>query len=271
MILTHRSLVLKVSLTIVMLWSATLSYIHAATVADIKPFRDGFVIAYSDGLLCFADMEGVTLDSVGLKTEIAGIDVRQDYVLAVSPDCMVLKVERSGRSNRLCRSQMRNSADRVVGIACSNDRTLILTAGGRILSTVDFEDFTTLDFNSTYSSYYDYTRFCAICASDNFFYIAGTYPSGMPAVFTSATGNIWSERTLSYTEGSRTMELELQPLCLAYDSRMDRFVLGCSEGYLFYMPGCSHCNGIERKSMEDIWALGYNSGLFLANFAVQNR
>jgi len=270
MILSHRSLFLKVSLAMVMLWSATLSYINAATpqVRDIKPFAQGFVVAYSDGLLCFTDMDGVTLDSVKLKREVAGIDVRDDYVIAVTPDCSVLKVERSGRSSRLCRSRIDNNTDRVVGIACSNEKTLILTAGGRILSTVDFEDFGTLDFNSTYSSYYDYTRFCAICASDNFFYLAGTYPDGMPAVFTSATGNIWSERTLTYTQGAQTLQLEQQPLCVAYDSRMDRFVLGCTDGYLFYMPGCSHCNSIERKSMEDIWALGYNSGLFLANFAL---
>lgn len=264
---------MKVSLTIALLWLAALSYIHAATpvIADIKPFQDGFAVAYTDGRICFTDIDGVIEEDVQLKCQVAGIDVRDDYVLAVSPDCEVFKAYRNGSGSRICRSQLRNSADRVVGIACSNDRTLILTAGGKILSTVDFKSFNTLDFNDTYSSYYDYTRFCAICASDNFFYIAGTYSSGMPAVFTSAAGNIWSERTLSYTQGTETLQLEQQPLGLAYDGRMDRFVLGCTDGWLFYMPGCSHCNGIERKSTEDITALGYNSGHFLANFAVQNR
>ena len=200
---------MKVSLTMALLWSATLFYVQAATpqVADIKPYKEGFVIAYSDGKLCFADIEGVVQDSVQLKTEVAGIDIREDYVLAVTPDCAVMKVQQNGRSSRLCRSQIRNGADRVVGIACSSDRTLILTVSGKILGTSDFESFSTLDFNSTYSSYYDYTRFCAICASDNYFYIAGVFSNGMPAVFTSAAGNIWSERTLSYTEGSRSSSL----------------------------------------------------------------
>lgn len=260
-----RNIIRKVSLTIVMLWSATLFHIHAATpqVADIKPFQDGFVIAYTDGKLCFTDIDGIALDSVQLKTEVAGIDVRDDYVLAVSPDCAVTKAYRNGRSSRLCRSQIRNNADRVAGIACSNDKTLILTVSGKILSTVDFDSFATLDFNSTYTSYYDYTRFCAICASDNFFYIAGTYTNGMPAVFTSATGNIWSERSLTYTKGAETLQLEQQPLGLAYDSRMDRFVMACTDGWLFYMPGCSHCNSIERKSDHDIIWVALNNGRFL--------
>ena len=257
-----RNIIMRVSLTMTLLWSATLFYVQAATpqVADIKPYKDGFVIAYSDGKLCFTDIDGIVLDSVQLKAELAGIDISEDYVLAVTPDCAVMKVQQNGRSSRLCRSQIRNGADRVVGIACSSDRTLILTANGKILGTSDFKSFSTLDFNSTYSSYYDYTCFCAICASDNYFYIAGAFSNGMPAVFTSAAGNIWSERTLSYTEGSRTLELEQQPLGLAYDSRMDRFVLGCTEGYFFYMPGCSHCNSIERKSTDDIKALAFNSG-----------
>ena len=260
-----RNIIRKVSLTIALLLSATLFHIHAATpkVADIKPFKEGFVIAYSDGKLYFTDINGVVMDSIQLKKEVSGIDVREDYVLAVSPDCAVIKAYRNGRISPLCRSQMRNSTDRAVGIACSNERTLILTVGGKILSTVDFDSFAKLDFNSTYGSYYDYTRFCAICASDNFFYIAGTCANGMPAVFTSATGNIWSERTLSYTQGSVTMELEQRPLGLAYDNRMDRFVMACTDGWLFYMPGCSHCNSIERKADHDITRVAFNNGKWL--------
>lgn len=241
---------MKVSLTMAMLWSATLFYIQTATaqVADIKPYQEGFVIAYSDGKLCFTDIDGTTLDSVQIKADVAGIDVRDDYVLAVSPDCTVMKVQRNGRTSRLCRSQIKNGADRVVGIACKGQKIFILTRSGTILSTDnDCKDFTALDFNGTYFLYYEHTLFRAICASAGSIFIAGVLDDGMPAVYTSSAGNIWSERTLTYTENGQTLQLELQPVRLSYDRSHDRFVMTCTDGYVFYMPGCSHCNSLTRE------------------------
>ena len=255
----------KLFLITLFMWSGTVSDIFALTpvTVDIKPYSDGFVMACADGLIRWTDIEGYSVDSVKLKTDIAGIDVREGSVLAVTPDCSILSVERGGKSRRMCRSQLKNKTDRVVGIACSRDKTLILTEGGVILSTVDFDSFSVMDFNGTYSHYYDFTLFCAISASDNFFYVAGTYSNGMPAVFTSATGNIWNERTLTYTDKGETLQLEYQPLSMAYDARMDRFVMGCTDGYLFYMPGCSHCNSIESKTHADITAVAFNEGYCL--------
>ena len=239
----------RLLLTAFIMWLGTVSgsFALAADIIDIKPFSDGWVKARTDGTLIWTDAYGNATDSTRLKIDIAGIEVRQDKVLAVSPDCMVYSVERSGRSRRLCRSQLRGGADRVVGIAASQDNILILTRGGVILSTVDFDTFRSMDFNGTYFLYYDETLFCSIAASDNSFFIAGTYPDGMPAVFTSATGTIWSERSLTYTEGGQTMQLDLQPVRLSYDRSHDRFVLNCADGWQFIMPGCSHCNSLTRE------------------------
>ena len=228
---------------------------------DIKPFDDGFVMAFDNGTLYWTDIEGNALDSVKLKIPIAGIEVRDGSVFVVSPDCIIMKVERNGKSSRLCRRQISTSYNHVTGIACSGDKTFILTEYGIILNTVDFKTFTSLDFNLTYTGYYDHIRFSAICASGNSIFIAGTYDNGMPAVFTSSAGNIWSERTLTYTERGETLSLEQQPLSMAYDSRMDRFVLGCTDGYLFYVPGCSHCNSLELKTIHDIHAVAFNAGV----------
>lgn len=239
----------RLLLTTMIMWlgAASGSFALAADIIDIKPFKDGLVKARTDGTLIWTDATGNAIDSTRLKMDIAGIEVLQDRVLAVSPYCMVYSVERSGRSRRLCRSQLRGGADRVVGIAATKDNILILTRGGVILSTIDFETFKSMDFNGTYFLYYEETFFCSIAASDNSFFIAGTYPDGMPAVFTSATGTIWSERSLTYTEGGQTLQLELQPVRLSYDRSHDRFVLICADGWQFIMPGCSHCNSLTRE------------------------
>ena len=253
---------LKLFPAVLLMWWGTVFSLFAATpqVVDIKPYNDGFVMACGNGMIYWTDIDGVHLDSLKIKTGIAGIEVVEGSVLAVSPDCMVMKVERNGRTSRLCRRQINGHSDNVVGIACSGGMTYILTEYGIIYNTTDFKLFTSFNFNSAYAGYYDHTRFSAICASDNSVFIAGTYDNGMPAVFTSTAGNIWSERTLTYTDRGETLSLEQQPLSMAYDSRMDRFVLSCTDGYLFYMPGCSHCNSIEHKAMLDIVAVGFNDG-----------
>lgn len=252
----------KLFLVTLYVWLGTVSASFALSpvVVDIKPFADGFVMARADGTLVWTDIDGIATDSVRIRMNLAGIEVREDKVLAVSPDCRIQSITRDGNIRQLCRRQINAGTDIVVGIACTKDNVLILTESGVILSTVDFDSFTSMDFNGTYASYYDETRFCAISASDNFYYIAGVSHNGMPAVFTSASGRIWSERTLSYTQGMETLQLEQQPLGLAYDSRLDRFVMACTDGYLFFMPGCSHCNTIERKSMRDINAVAFNGG-----------
>jgi len=74
---------------------------------------------------------------------------------------------------------------------------------------------------------------------------------------------IWSQRTLNYRANGMDQILEQQPLHVAYDAGMDRFVLGCTDGYLFYLPGCSHCNQIEKKADSDIHAVAFNFGVCL--------
>lgn len=250
----------------ILLWWGTVLSSFAANriIVDAKPFADGFVMASADGMIYWTDADGVALDSVRLKMDLAGIEVRDGRVLAVSPDCRIMSVERNGKSSRLCNRQITNNADKVVGMACSGKKIFVLTANGTILSSDDdCKSFTALDFNGTYFLYYEQTRFSAISASDNSIFIAGTHDDGTPAVFTSSAGNIWSERTLTYTESGQTLSLEHRPLSMVYDAHMDRFVMGCTDGYLFYLPGCSHCNALERKAETDIRAVAFNGNIFL--------
>ena len=135
---------------IVLLWWGTVFSSFAATpvIVDAKPFDDGFVIASADGKIYWTDPEGNPTDSVKLRTDIVGIEVRDGSVLTVSGDCMIMKVERNGKNSRLCSRQIANNADKVVGIACSGKKIFILTAYGTIFSTDDnCKSFTALDFN----------------------------------------------------------------------------------------------------------------------------
>ena len=118
---------LKLFPLVLMMWWGTVFSLSAAMpkVVDIKPYNDGFVKACGDGMIYWTDIDGVHIDSVKIKTDIAGIEVVEGSILAVSPNCMVMKVERNGKSSRLCRRQINGNSDKVVGVACSEGKMYV--------------------------------------------------------------------------------------------------------------------------------------------------
>ena len=164
--------------------------------------------------------------------------------IAVSSNGRLVLVNPGGRTKTLCRKlPVRDIAD----ITFYQGKLLLLSRQGVILTTSDYKSFQAFDFNSTYAGYYDYVIFTAIGASDKSICIAGEYSDGMPAVFESSTGTVWSERELSYRKDGETFFLQSKPINLEYDASHDRFIMTCADGVLFYMPGCSHCNSLTRE------------------------
>ncbi len=251
----------RLFLTMVLLWSGTVAAYAYSGIVSAKPYEDGFVMASESGIIYWTDIRGNVTDSVKTVTDIAGIDVRDGKVLAVSPESEVFEVDRGGKSRRLCGRQT-SGGWRAVGIACLKETVFILGDNGVILSTNDdCATFGLLDFNGIYQLYYFYNTFTDICASDYSVFIAGTDENGTPTVFTSASGNIWSPRSLSYKEGRENLVLRQRPLSLAYDERKDSFVMGCEDGYIFHMPGCTHCNSADVREGGDIRAIAFNNGI----------
>lgn len=149
-----------------------------------------------------------------------------------------------------CAAQTKNLSRKlpvkdIVGKTSYQGKQLLLSRQGVILTTSDYKTFQAFDFNSTYAGYYDYVRFTAISASEKSICIAGEYSNGMPAVFESSTGTVWSERELSYRKDGETLFLQSRPIALEYDAPNDRFIMTCADSSLFYMPNCSHCNSIQ--------------------------
>ena len=177
-----------------------------------------------------------------IKHEVRCQTVRGQEIIAACNDGRIISVTPGHRPKTLVRKA---PVGDIVSMTCYQDNVLLLNARGVIYFTTGFKSFSAFDFNSTYAGFYDYVDFTAICASPNSICLAGTYENGSPAVFESATGDVWSERELSYTKGGQTLMLLSQPTALEYDELQDRFVMRCADGSTFYMPGCSHCNSLD--------------------------
>lgn len=114
---------------------------------------------------------------------------------------------------------------------------LYSAAGGRWLE---------FDFKNYYRDYYDIETFTDICTGGGQVALCGVKSDGRPALFLSSGGNVWSERQLVYTApGGSVLELTEVPLSLSYDAQAQAFVMHCTHGAVFTIPGCSHCNALS--------------------------
>lgn len=163
-----------------------------------------------------------------------------------------------------CRTIRLDTRDNLVSIAASDPGIFAISAQGTIASSANGTSWSLLDFNSFYDGYYDRVIFTAIGASPEGVAATGSFTDGSPALFLSNQGTVWSERSLTYKDGARYVMLEATPLGISHDQNGDRWVMSCSEGTIFFIPGCSHCNSIEYRPAADIWQVAFNGPRYLA-------
>ena len=128
-----------------------------------------------------------------------------------------------------------------------------VTDAGEILRSADGAAWTVFDFNAAYEGYYPRMRFLAVAAGGGSVMVAGLDPDGHLAVYTSSRGTVWSERSLEYGTGGARQVLDVTPVSLSYDPVRDSFFLCGTQGTLFEMPGCSHCNRLTRYPADTLY------------------
>jgi len=143
---------------------------------------------------------------------------------------------------------------RLRALACARHVLWAVTDAGEIVHGDKASGWTVLDFNRQYDGYYPPMDFRAVAAGGGSIMVAGVRPDGTPAAFTSSRGTVWSERMLDYTELGQPCAFSAVPVALDYDSRQDRFFLLGSGGQALALPGCSHCNSLERYPADTLYA-----------------
>lgn len=135
---------------------------------------------------------------------------------------------------------------KIVSMSASDHICIAATADGQIYLSTDGLNWKMSDFNAKYAQYYGQITVRCVCASSDGLMMAGVGQKGQPVAFESTQGGVWSERELTYSSGGSIYTLKELPLDLSYDHDHSRFVLTCTDNVLFYLPGCSHCNSIQR-------------------------
>ena len=144
----------------------------------------------------------------------------------------------------------------IVSVSASFSDCYGVTNEGEIIHSKNGIDWNILNFNALYAGYYKPCNFTKVLVTDNRVAVAGVKNDGSPTLFFSSQGNVWTERTLNYTdEQGMSALLEFVPYDIFYDISKDQFLLACSKGKIMTIPSCSHCNKLFTVSTEDIMGI----------------
>lgn len=279
-----------------MTWAGTA---FSADFRDVKAFGDGFVAVSGNGDIVFTDANGNSLKTIHVdRLKANAVAVHGNVVYAAGKDGRMVSVT-DGKVRQIENSGPDINAMTIMGnrlfAACGQGKVLVmdlpggkprpvetgtgqnlidisaaagvcyaLTAQGLIMSSTDGRSWKRFDFNQNYADFYDSTTFTCICASDNSVYAAGVAENGYPRVYTSVKGMVWSQRGLSFTQDGLHQELDAMPLGMCYDAQADRYIMCCTDGVVFFMPGCTHCNSIEYRLAGDLESVAINGRSVIA-------
>ena len=226
----------------------------STAINDVYVFRDCLVAA-ADGFLAFYK-EG----------ELDILPVQGNAVtLTVFRDKLVVGMNNEGGAIILCFSDLNQTPEFIALPVTGSLKALSsnlqscygVTSNGEILKTTNLSDWDVLDFNSEYDGFYPRMSFSDIEMGLENLAVIGTTDTGVPAMFISSQGTVWSYRELSYSASRGSLNLEEEPLSVVYDYLADQYILLCSGGVIFSVPACAHCNKLERINANEINSLAF--------------
>lgn len=135
--------------------------------------------------------------------------------------------------------------DRQISITKDNRLYIVYKGAGRIF-----------DFNQNYCGYFPELRWTASCANDHAFYVAGTDGEGIPYLFSSLTGEIWTKEGIEPVNGLFQKEEYGDIVSILWDEGTHQFYLVSWNGYLIALPDCPKCvrvRIVSEQKLREAW------------------
>ncbi len=132
---------------------------------------------------------------------------------------------------------------KIVSVSSNKTDCFGVTDEGEVIHSKDGKKWDVFDFNKVYDGFYKPCNFRKILVTENRIAVIGTHKDGSPAVLFSSQGNVWTERSLNYTDDQGTDGyLEVAPNDIIYIDFEDQYYITCDSGMLLILPNCNHCN-----------------------------
>lgn len=147
----------------------------------------------------------------------------------------------------------------IVSISSNDLKCYGVTDQGEIIHTNDGLNWVIFDFNKVYNGYYKACSFIKVLSTPKQIAVIGINEDDLPVLLFSSEGNVWSERSLIYTnENGFNDYLDDIPNDIYYDKSTDQFIMICTNGKLMIIPSCSHCNKLYAISENNLKGISGN-------------
>ncbi|MBN2636951.1 MAG: hypothetical protein JXR61_11830 [Prolixibacteraceae bacterium] len=157
-----------------------------------------------------------------------------------------------------------NVKGNITSLSSRDDICYGVTDEGEIIHSKDGLNWEVFNFNQTYAGFYKPCSFTKILAANNNIAVIGIREDNTPTIFFSNLGNVWTERTLNYTDDNgMDVLLEEIPNDIYYDETADEYYVVCTNGKILILPNCSHCNTHTTVSENDLNGIAFNQNTVL--------
>jgi len=228
---------------------------------SLLTYNQQVVTAGNKGSILISSNKG-TFQKVetGIDQNIFTLALFKDNILAGSEQGILLIGDEKGIFKKMQLPLLGN----IVSLSSNFSDCYGVTDKGEIIHSTDGIHWTIFDFNEFYAGYYKTSHFTHILVTDTQIAITGKHEDGSPTLLFSSQGNVWTERSLTYTdEQGAPASLEDTPNNLVYIPSDDLFILCCSRGKLMKIPSCSHCNKLIECSTKDLKGIAYNGNTLM--------
>jgi len=224
--------------------------------------KDAFVGGDKGTILIYSDKGTIRRLKSDTEKNINSLTLFKGAIVAGADEGVILLGNENGSFRRIYLSVNGN----IVSVSANGNECFGATDEGEIIHTTDGVNWNIININEVYAGYYKPCAFTSIVVTENRIAVAGVNDDGSSVLMFSSQGNVWTERTLNYSDDNG-----MQNILTDNDSR-DQFYLACNNGKMMSIPSCSHCNRanqITDKNLTGISAIRDNLLIIGEDFYIE--
>ena len=229
---------------------------HTVTINNLQ-----MVVAGISGALYFFDNDTTFMKiETGTKSPANCLALFNGKVIA-GYDNGELRIGNTGFSFKTVRIGLKGN---IISLSVTTKECYGVTDQGEIIHTNDGTEWTTFDFNKIYNGYYNSCSFTKIITTPGQIAVIGKDINGLPVLFFSSKGTVWTQRLLTYTDEKGFIDTFNDITNdIYYDSSKEQFIMACNNGKLMTIPSCSHCNKLYNITDKNLNGISGNEHVII--------
>lgn len=232
--------------------SETLSGLKLNSLLEV----DQQIIAAGDNgsMLIGSDSETFKKIDSGTLSNINSLAVFKGKIIAAADGGEII----SGNESGLFKTTQIDLNGNIVSISANTSDCYGVTDKGEIIHSGDGISWSVFDFNKKYEGFYKPCQFIKVIVTEKQISMIGKQDDGLPIMFYSSRGNVWTQRNLVYNDVEGVTILTDIPNDIYFDVAKDQFILICNNGKMMTIPSCSHCNKLFEVGSVNLKSIAGN-------------